>query len=269
MKEFQDQKPIHGKIKLDSLIGFKPINNLVLCKSLYDNEEDRTKAGVYKMSPAMNKNEFLHSHANRIVEVVKVPDGLTFKSKPTNTKYTYTGNWICDMELKEGDIAWVTGSHAVNNLQVAINGDTYELMNYFEFIVAKRRSTHRDMSKRLKGKYIEEDDVFWEIIPLNGYVICEETKEIHEFGEYKNETIDKSRGIVRFIGKPNRGYFKNNRIIDMDGGYDLKYGDLVLKTKEAIASGMHPNLESEEHLRFNGDKTYFYLHRKYLDCTLN
>lgn len=211
----------------------------------------------------MNKNEFLHKHANRIVEVIIPPERLVFKKNSKNA-----GSWICDMQIAKGDICWVTGSHAVNNIQILVGGEKYELMNYFEFIVAKRRSTQRQMGRRLKGVYLEQDDIFWEIIPLNGYIIFEEVSEIHEFMNYKNKTVDVSRGIVRFIGKPNKGYYKGKGIADLDSGYDLKYGDLVLKNKAAIISNMHPTLEDEEHLRFDGDKTYFYLQRRYLSAVL-
>jgi len=103
---------------------------MVLCRSLYRNEEETTPAGIYTMSPEFNKNEFIHAHADRIVEVIQPPEKLTYvNDKPTDGLYTYSAGWKTEMQLKKGDICWVTGSHAANNIRIFVNGDEYELMN--------------------------------------------------------------------------------------------------------------------------------------------
>lgn len=239
-------------------------SNLILAKTVVDLEKRQTKSGVWLITdtdfnPAM--------HANRISEVIMVPDNLYY----TDSKQMIRSGdgqesmpWQCDMELKRGDIIWHDFLDGYNCQRIFVDdnpGVEYRFLNYRDIYLAKRR-----------GGDPAYDDIadsrtsVWKYIPLNGYVLCAEITEaeVRKFSgekisdfEYYNlsEKIDKRFGKVVFIGKPNRKY-QNKKM--SDGDFNLLPGDIIIKKNKNI----HILLEDKYHTLFDTGESYFIIQRK-------
>jgi hypothetical protein len=177
------QREDHERIRVKSIKKFKPMNNLVLCQIVQKNTESRTKSGIYKASEAYNVDQYLFQNANRVVEVIQPPLNLmyakTFQSyRNASGDATRPMDWMCDMELRKGDKAWVSAIEAINCLEVVDDstGEIYQLIHYSDFKVAKRLTRNAQLKDIKKDKFMREDDLLYKVIPLNGYIISEEVK---------------------------------------------------------------------------------------------
>ena len=259
----QATKEIHDKFKIKSLDSFRAQNGLVVCEVLTDNANSRTKSGIYKVSKEANRDQYLNQNANRVVRVVKLP-----KSLPPH-------RWKTNIELKVGDIAWVSPFNAVNCPMIILDDKEYSLISYYDFRVAKRRNFKREINcvvdkdgkgKRvLKGnkKYMIEDEKVHEIIPLNGYLMCEEVYTKKKALDYEKDVLTTKYGRIKYVGEPNEYYISTvggRRLKqDLDGGCDVKSGDLVLKEER-----IHMRVEEPLHLHFDGKTVYFVIQRRHI-----
>jgi hypothetical protein len=256
---------------------------------LFKSEEDTTPSGIIKVGdtdfqPAM--------HANRISEVVMVPEelyyGLVWHKRRNDA--TESMPWRTDMDLQVGDIVWHDYMNSLNCpvIDVEDSDEQYKLLNYYDLYVAKRKIPY--VAKRKipymnfteevmfygeerklvvydgmgPFQYANENGEMFAIIPLNGYVLCEEVKETRSSElDVLDPHVDKKYGKVAFLGKKNYGY-RRERIKDapiekdFDGEMDLVPGDVIVKKRPEI----HIMLEDPLHARFNGDTLYFVIQRK-------
>jgi hypothetical protein len=160
--------------------------------------------------------------------------------------------WDCDMELLPGDTVVHTFMDRGDIVNIEVEdepGELYRMMPYDDIYVARRGD---------------------EIIPLNGYCLCEEVmkesmSEILDVVQYDKddnleEPIDKQVGKVAYVGKPNRAYrsgYSGER--DLDGGADVEVGDVIVKRRDDI----HIRLEEDLHNRFfDTPVMYFIIQRK-------
>jgi co-chaperonin GroES (HSP10) len=265
VKQFEEQRSFHKQIRIDSLNGLRPIRNNVLLKRIYNNLEETTPAGLYKAAPSMNKNEYLYQNSDRVFEVVRTPKELHIHPTIPNCPL-----WVCDMELEIGDLVWVWGRAPLYSPQLVVGEETYDFISYFECILALRRSTERHLASL--RKYVERDEIIYEVIPLNGYVIMEEVHEEKIALSYKKKVVKEEFGKVAYVGKPNKRYWQfdkvNNKFytIDRETDVDIKAGDKVVigSIRGEIA---HPKIEDDLFQYFNG-KTYFALQRQYIDAVI-
>jgi co-chaperonin GroES (HSP10) len=276
------------KYKLDSIEGLKWIetSNRVLCRVVDKNIEQRTKSGIY-ISPVV-LHQGRGEHADRLYEVRWVPPKL-YHSKDIRDHHKKRGiyfksmEWDCDVEVEPGDFVFVKAKETWNCPLFQVNGDEYSLLHYGALVVAWKRSCGLNYSNKKRKYMVKHDAVFLkEPQMLNGYILVEEVQE-DSIGKYGiillnqvQRKADYRYGIVRFIGKPNKGYFRcknsgDNKVpfITRDGvrylskevfsdeGCDIKVGDKVLR-----ASDTKPVfLESSVHQKFDKDKNYFVLQR--------
>jgi len=271
-------KPSQEHFRIKSISQIRKLissRNQVLVKTLDKNEDSRTPSGIYKVgdtdfNPA--------KHANRISEVIMVPDtlyyGLTWHK--VYPKASESMPWRTDMELQVGDIIWHDYMNSLNCAVIDVDDERdeqYKLLNYYDIYVAKREVDIRNVSRKLTGAginylwgchYIEENNRGYQIIPLNGYVLCEEVLEERKSSmDVLEKHVDQRFGRVAFMGKKNYGY-RRERIrkppveMDFDGDMDLTPGDIIVKKNPKI----HIMLEDPVHCRFNGDTLYFVIQRK-------
>ena len=241
-------------------------------RTLFRSEEETTPSGILKVGdtdfqPAM--------HANRISEVVMLPDELYFSLAWTryNRELTESMPWRTDMQIKVGDMVWHDYMNSLNCcvIDVEDSDEQYKLLNYYDLYVAKRKILNMSVDQ-LQGNiisgygytFMEEESMVFSVIPLNGYVLCKEVME--ERGsemDVLDKHVDKRFGEVAFVGKKNYGYLRE-RIgrppieKDFDGEMNLVLGDIIVKKNPNI----HIMLEDPLHTRFNKKIMYFITQRK-------
>jgi hypothetical protein len=154
--------------------------------------------------------------------------------------------WDCDMELLPGDLVVHTFMEREDIVNIEVEnepGELYRLMPYDDIYVARRGDN---------------------IIPLNGYCLCEEVEKesmskILDIVE--EDPINRNVGRIAYIGKKNRSYRngETGKARDLDGNQDIKVGDVVVKRR----SDIHIRLEEDLHARFFNNKVmYFIMQRK-------
>lgn len=244
-------------IKLKSI---KEITRLLRCRSQillkrkYKNEENITPSGIYLIGDTSFRPAL---HADRIGEVILVPDGLYYNPK-TYMQYNYGWEsmpWDCDMELQPGDTVVHTFMERDDIVNIKVEdepGELYRLIPYDDIYVARRGD---------------------QIIPLNGYCLCEEIEkekasEIIQTVEFNNlmeekmgDNIDHTVGKIAYVGKANRAYRNGGTGVerDLDGGAEVSVGDVIVKRRHDI----HIRLEEDIHTRFfDSPVMYFIMQRK-------
>lgn len=269
-------KPTQQYYRLKSIKEIKKLlscNNQVLARTVDKNEESRTKAGLYKVGDT----DFQPAkHANRISEVVMVPDTLYFgltwhKVYPHATE---SMPWRTEQQLLPGDIIWHSYMDSLNCPMITCEDEPeeeYKLLNYYDIYVAKREIAQMSSSTGFtqsfnygNEQYIKNgNSEIYLIVPLNGYILCEEVKE-EKLGDLDvlDKHIDQRFGKVAFIGK--KVTYRRERIgkppveRDFDGDDEFVPGDIIIKKNPKI----HILLEDPLHCRFNGNTLYFVIQRK-------
>jgi len=271
-------QPIRDFYRIPTISQVKKIpssGNKVLARVVDRNEEATTPSGVLKVGdidfqPAV--------HANRISEIIMVPDTLNYhlawhKRRPGISE---SMPWKTEVEIQPGDIVWHDYMDSLNCPMIIADdepGERYKLLNYYDLYVAKRIITDAHNGDSNNNTifispdghrcFIEDGKIMW-IIPLNGYLLCEEVLEERQ-GKFDvlDKHVDKRLGKIAFIGKKNEQYRweqigKPPKGIDKDGNEILEVGDIIIKKNPDI----HIMLEDILHARFNGSKLYFIIQRK-------
>lgn len=222
------------------------VRNQVLVKTKTKNAERQTKSGIFVVGDTdFNPAE----HADRISEIYMVPDYLYFSPIGQMGK---TGapsmEWLTKLDVRPGDIVchdFMGPFNTIVFLPQDEPDERYMLLNYADLYARKRN-----------GK----------IKPLNGYIFCEEVKEMVSYSELaiEKEYVNKKYGVVAMIGEKNQAYLsfdgrtKKWRAKDADGDPDIEIGDTIIKRNPNI----HIMLESDLHAEFFGGKNYFIIQRK-------
>jgi len=159
--------------------------------------------------------------------------------------------WDCAMELKVGDIVVHTYMDREDIVNIEVDdepGELYRLMPYDDIYVARRGD---------------------EIIPLNGYCLCEEVEKegmsktldvvLYNKDDNIEDPVDKQIGKVAYVGEPNRAYRLDGYEKNYDEGVDVNVGDVIVKRR----SDIHIRLEEDLHHRFfDNPVMYFIIQRK-------
>lgn len=228
---------------------FRPINNLVLLKAVFDGTE-RVHGSIILGVGRAAKDQYLKNYSRRHFEVVKIPDRLVFpRTRQEFFDSGYAFRYRTEMELKVGDIVWVKlrsghGAHGVE-----IEGLRYYLVHYADCYVAQRRNLHRDLSKPNKNMLMK-DETFWDIVPLNGNVICEKVYKKSNALSIKDKEEIPGQLRVKYVGKNSPSYFT----IENDKFIEKKMTPVKLKHKDIIqCDGPYLNIEGEYFHDFNGE----------------
>ena len=228
------------------------------------NEEAVTPAGIIKIGDTDWKPS---AHANRISEIVMVPDtlyyGLVWHVKYPNAPESMP--WRTDIQIKPGDIVWHDYMNSLNCPIINVDdepGEQYKLLNYYDLYVAKRKIGSHTRYKVMQ--YVVENGQALEVIPLNGYVLCEEVLQERDGDlDVLDKHVDKKLGKVAFISNKNYEYRWEQikappKGTDKDGNEILEVGDIIIKMNPDI----HIMLEDPIHARFNKNTLYFIIQRK-------
>ena len=209
------------------------LNNRVLVRTAYRNEEVMSEGGIILI--AGTETDWRPAeHTNRISEVVVIPERLNFSNRPTDYD---SMPWDTDIQIQVGDLVWHDFMAVHNCVNVVADNqpdEEYKLLNYQDLYVVKRGE---------------------EIIPLNGYCLCEEVleKRLSDM-QVTDPKVDNRFGKVVYLAEPNREYRQSKTTDEAE----VAVGDVIIKRKAAI----HILLESKDHARFDGDKMYFIIQRR-------
>lgn len=224
----QPDKEKHDLYRALSLDRFKILSNYVLCKPIPYSKI--TASGI--VLGVLNENQYLVENCDRMFEVIKLPQRLRFKGKQQAAIRPMT--WETDMDIQVGDTIWVTPFESVNAIHVKIDKTEYALIHYEEIRAAKRGD---------------------EVITVNGWLLCEEVKDEHGFGEFKIKSVNDKKLKVLHTAKPNKSYIREYEkgtysYMDWDIHMEINSGDTVIK----IDTRMGTKLEGEMFRKFDGDK---------------
>ena len=189
----------HGKIAYAS--------NLVMVE--VEKGELRSAGGVVlgfsdDIQYAEGKDNHIANVAKTHGRIVKIPANLCFEENNPNRSA-----WRTQIEVEEGDEVWYSPLSATNCTEVFVEDKIYKMIRYGDLFVAKRGTR---------------------IICLNGYCIVEKVhrKNLGSLDSLSDDVIDPTRGIIRYLGRPNEEYF--NKVYTDD--IDVNVGDEVLFTKD-------------------------------------
>lgn len=147
-------------------------------------------------------------------KVYKLPERLYYDENNPH----HSMPWDCDMEVCEDDTVWFSPLESRNAVTIVCEGKGYKLIPYQDLWVAKRDVYVNKWTIPPQKKEV--------VIPLNGYVILEPVFKVNDspLAIDKKGEWDKTKGIVRFFGTPNRAY-QGNAHTDFQ---DLQEGDVIL-----------------------------------------
>jgi hypothetical protein len=205
--------------------------NHVLIKMLHTSEGIKSKGGVIigfntDTVYAEGDNSWSADLAECYGEVYKVPQKLFFAKDDPNSM-----DWDTDMELMVGDIVWFSILESKNSVQLLCEGVLYKSIPYSDCYVAKRLIIIEHPVHFHDGILGAEPEAVNHVIPLNGYVLLEPVNfdKLSHLDAISDTQIDKSRGIIRFIGNAPKSYL-NDSYAHI---FDLKVGDEVLFDKKS------------------------------------
>jgi len=244
--------------------------NHVLCEMFYSAEGQATKSGIiygfnkdltYQAKDDPNDTS---SHIADIAEtcarVVKTPKELYFNPEDEKSM-----PWDCDIELCEGDLIWTNPIETLNAICMVCEGVVYKLIPYQDIYCAK---VDRERFMGIKEWHGNSPEPMWQkiegVIMLNGYCLCEQIPrpKLSDLDISSGDTIDKTKGIVAYIGKPNRAHQRP----EYSDFIDLRIGDEVLFDKKYTPFLLERQLYSA---RFSQDKLYWCIPRRRISMVLN
>jgi len=166
-------------ITLDTIEGFKPLNNFVLL----GNPTSTEKIGGLFIDTTYKPED----HVEIINEVIAVPDHLKFNE------------WETEMQLKVGDKVWVNYLSIIKGERVQVGGEVYVLVPYEKIILTKRG----DDIVMLNGYVLIEP-------------VLEETQQSGIIILLKQAKQASQRGYVRHMGIPNKRYTDESHTDEID-----------------------------------------------------
>ena len=204
-----------------------PLNH-VLIKITRRAEGLRTNAGVtigFNEDVVYAEGDDSHSAnlAENVGYVTKVPQGLYFNPEDPKSM-----DWETGMELQIGDLCFFSLIEAKNSVQLICEGELYKSIPYSDCYVAKRISERVPVDYEYSdnyGRVLYAKAEF--IIPLNGFVLCEPVMraKLSDLDHFSPDEVDKTKGIIRFIGSARNRYLRDNysHIDDLRVGYEVLF----------------------------------------------
>ncbi len=166
-------------ITLDTIEGFKPLNNFVLL----GNPTSTEKIGGLFIDTTYKPED----HVEIINEVIAVPERLKFNE------------WETEMQLKVGDKVWVKRLTITKAEKVMVGEKAYLLVPYEDIILTKRG----DDLVMLNG-YVLIEPVLEETQQSGIIILLQTAKQASK------------RGIVRHMGIPNKRYTDESHTDEID-----------------------------------------------------
>lgn len=257
---------------VDSIDSMKMLNNRVLIK-IDPTVYEKTNSGLFvETASYLNENNRFKPefHAVRQGIVVKVPERYIYRENGIESHDT-------EIEVEIGDIVFFPLVESVNGDLIKCDDDFYLCINYETLHLAKRQVvllTNSDNSIIVDGK-------LYEVIMLNGYLLCEPVYE--ETSKFAVEDKVKNKKLAKVVFSGNPVKYRDTKPMSIhsttvdcrgytDGKYvpsnaEVKNGDTIMISK--AVQGAEVMLENDLHLHFDGKNNYRLVQRKYVDFIVN
>ena len=227
-------------------------NNYVLLEMMHSSEGIKSKGGII-VGVLLDEDydDETTTHAADLTEVYgkvyKLPEKLTYAENGMQ--------WDCDMDLQVSDIVFFNVIESKNAVEIVCEDKLYKLIPYQDCYCAKR------LGKIWRGYGgATGEDV---VVMLNGYVLCKPTYvQTDSPLAVEDKKEDKTRGIIRFVGKPNRSYLNPNYVDFVD----LHIGDLVLFNPN---TPLFPLERKSALAQFDGNNLYNVVQRRRIAMVLS
>ena len=235
----------------DELSWELPSNgNKVIIEITERSKDKRTKGGIYAcVVDDVVYAEGDGSHEADVAEVWGIVRGV-----PPSLYYDGSSDsnlpWETTLQIKVGDMVWFDYFASVNCTVLESESKVYYVIDYCDIFVAKRGD---------------------EIIPLNGYCLCEPIEVEHksQFAVNVGEKYRKDKAIVRYLAEPNKRYRKNDALY---GTYnndilDVKEGDTVIL--RSMGTRYKPYfLERLDLIATFSEQPYYVIQRRMMELVL-
>jgi co-chaperonin GroES (HSP10) len=224
--------------ELENIDDFKLGINMVLIEPVLET----SKIGETGM---IRDTYFEEIHcAQREVKVIRTPSILAIKGdKHYDEKFIRALDWHTQMQIQEGDLAWVDPISVLNNnntLETNVyrcDGKIYMTVKYDKFIAVKRGD--------LK-------------ILLNGYMLIEKIED-NQDSVISGVNVKSSKSRVVYTGDPNKYYF-NKAYTDQ---LNVSVGDVIQNPRHLIP------FEGDLYKNFDKGKEYFIIQRRNVPLIYN
>ncbi len=237
------------KIKESDIGQWKlpPDGQQVIIEITERTEDKKTKGGLMVGHNADDVYaEGDSSHKADVAEVwgtiMAVPTDLHYHRSRLDTP------WDTDVEVQIGDTVWFDYFGSVNCTVLMAGERMFYMISYYDLYVAKRGDT---------------------IIPLNGYCLCEplEVDNPSKFAINIGDDHRKDRTRVKYLGKPNKSYLKNDRDYGTynNDKIDVKSGDIVILRKDCPLY----YLERVDMIATFSDSPYYVIQRRRFEMVVN
>jgi len=189
------------KLTKQELDKIKPINNMVLLMPLEDRSQyELTKEVKLQLETDFTEDAFRYIPV--INKVIAVPDNIKFGQN--------FSEWETTMELSVGDTVVVNQlplQLAQNDKQfILCEGIRYFWIKYSD-IYCKSVEIGAVVQPLQKG-YLETREPIYNLIPINGYVICEPVIDEIKYIEQVVKKESKQFAVVKFIGSLNTNHLE-------------------------------------------------------------
>jgi co-chaperonin GroES (HSP10) len=219
-------------IKLDSIEGYHPYSGAVLVRPV-SKENITTKSGIILgINISTQYGEGTESHVADFTSTEGTVIALPLHQE--------TEGYEIPNELIVGDHVWWSYRGTTLGVEIIVGKELYLLVEYFYMMAAKRDE---------------------EIIILNGFVLVEEIQQRRSDVIETITGIDKTRGIVRYMGQK-RTYPDGSGFTDE---IDIEIGDEVLIRKGSADI----KTERQKYLSTFSDIPYRRLRRRDIIAVIN
>jgi hypothetical protein len=220
------------RIDLPSIENYHPYSGMVLVKPI-SKENATTKAGIIVgFNTSTQYGEGAESHVADLTSTEGTVIALPLHQE--------TEGYEIPNELEVGDHVWWSYRGTTLGVEIIVGKELYLLVEYFYMMAAKRDE---------------------EIIILNGFVLVEEIQQRRSDVIQTISSVDKTRGIVRYMGQ--------KRIYPDGSGFtdeiDIEIGDLVLIRKGSADI----KTERQKYLSTFSDIPYRRLRRRDIIAVIN
>ena len=237
------------------------ISNHVLIEMVFSSDGVKTKSGIIVgFNKDVNYAEGSDAHDANLQEVwgvvARAPEKLYYNEDDPDSM-----EWECDMELEVGDKVWGGIMEFANAQEILCEDKLYKLIPYADLYVAKRETW---VKRPDPAGYDVERWGGEEIIPLNGYILCQTVKcrKMSDLDYFSEMYVDQTRCIVKYVGKPNKRYKSDNKV----DFADLRPEDEIV----LVPRTPFQFLERKTYMSaFNGDNLYIVLPRRKVSFVLN
>ena len=223
-------------------------------------------------APKIVKDQYLKNYAHRHFEVVEVPDNLVIpNSRRLLNNQGASITWVTGCEIKKGDIVWVQLRAGQSSFKVTMEGKLCYLVNYANLFVAQRRRINHEWGKKVNN-VLKKDETLWDVIPLNGYIICETLGKQYNTKlliPEKSRREKDTRIRIMYAGKPVSHYIGLNEIGHFykkkADNTDLKTGDILYPRQSGMPGAQFwINIEGEYFHDFNGVNQLVAIERRFI-----